>query len=151
MDQENEEHERMLSFLRGREGCFHLYSSITDFKQDLGEEALAHMELESGWVLYEELLDQYKIIALLKHLASTTDWMYSNTLIQFWRVVKVEGSHHYLSSSHHPFFVSSLKKGLCWYRKLCRDHEYVVDVTDDEQLGSVGRCTGTSYPNPHLI
>ncbi|KAL1543585.1 protein NLP6-like isoform X1 [Salvia divinorum] len=143
MDREYEEREGVLSILRGVDESWESYSSITDFKQDLGEEALAHEELGSGWVLYEELLYQHKIIALLKHVASQ-NWIFSHCLIQFWGVVKVEGSHHSLSSSHHPFYVSYLDKGLCWYRKLCRDHEYVGD--DDQQLGGVGRVYRNRLP-----
>ncbi|KAL1543589.1 protein NLP7-like [Salvia divinorum] len=71
--------------------------------------------------------------------------MHFHCLIQFWGVVTVEGSHHYLSSSHQPFYVSSLNKGLCWYRKLCRDHECVAGG-DDEQLGGVGRVYRNKLP-----
>ncbi|XP_047979453.1 protein NLP7-like [Salvia hispanica] len=71
---------------------------------------------------------------------------YSDTILESGESGGEPSSHHYLSSSHHPFFVSSLKKGLCWYRKLCTDHEYVVDVTDDEQLGSVGRVYRNKLP-----
>ncbi|XP_047978503.1 uncharacterized protein LOC125220375 [Salvia hispanica] len=140
------DHEGVLSIIRGGEESLDSYSSITDFKQNLDEEALAHEKLESGWVLYEEILDQHKIIALLKHFASQS-WMHFHTLIQCWGVVKVEGSHHYLSSSHHPFFVNSLSKGSCSYRKLCSNHEYVVDVGDDrQQLGGVGRVYQNKLP-----
>ncbi|XP_047979452.1 protein NLP7-like [Salvia hispanica] len=147
MDQEYEERERVLSIIRGGEESLESYSSITDFKQNLGEEVFAHEKLEKGWVLYEELLGQHKIKALLKRTASQS-WFLVHSLIQFWGVVKVEGSRHYLSSSHHPFCVSSLHKGLCWYRKLCRDHEYVVvDVGDvEQQLGGVGRVYRNKLP-----
>ncbi|KAL1543584.1 protein NLP6-like [Salvia divinorum] len=148
MDQEYEERERVLSFLRGGNEWFHPYPSVTDFKQDLGEEALAHVELEDGWVLYEELLGQHKVIALLKHIAWTNENFHS--LIQFWGVVKVEGRHHYLSSSHYSFLVSGLNKGLCRYRKLCSNHEYVVVDTNEErhdkQLGGVGRVYWNKLP-----
>ncbi|XP_042059460.1 uncharacterized protein LOC121803955 [Salvia splendens] len=51
MDEVYEERERVLSIIRGGEES---YSSITDFKQNLGEEVLAHEKLEKGWVLYEK-------------------------------------------------------------------------------------------------
>ncbi|KAL1543580.1 protein NLP7-like [Salvia divinorum] len=150
---DDEECEGVLSIIRGGEGWFHSYSSITDFKQDLGEESLSHENLKSGWVLSEvslgrrkiistpnhfilaclEKLDHHKTLALLRHIASHSRFPF-HSLIQFWGVVKVDGRYHYLSSSHNLFYVSHLNKGLCWYRKLCRDHEHVVDVRGDREM-----------------
>ncbi|XP_057801184.1 protein NLP5-like isoform X2 [Salvia miltiorrhiza] len=144
---ENEEHVRVLSILRGGVECHNKYSSISDFKQDLEEGALAHEESKMGWVLYEKL-DHPQIITLLNHVASAHCWIYTSYMVQFWGVVKVEGRHHYLSCSHHPFLVYCLTKGECWYRKLSRDHVYVVDVGggDDEHLGAVGRAYRNKQP-----
>ncbi|XP_042017297.1 protein NLP6-like isoform X2 [Salvia splendens] len=134
--------------LSGGDGWIGQYSSITDFKQNLGEEALIHEEYERGWVLYEKMLSQFKrIISLFRFIASPSNRMvHSNYLMQFWRVVKVEGSHHYLSCSHLPFYVGSLHKGLCRLRKLCIDQQYVAGGDDEQQLGGVGRVYRNMLP-----
>ncbi|XP_042012731.1 protein NLP7-like isoform X2 [Salvia splendens] len=137
-----------------RDGCLDEYSSITDFKQNLGEEPLIHEEFAGGWVLYEnekekekeKLSSQLKIISLLRIITSSSYGMvaHSHCLMQFWTV---EGSHHYLSCSHHPFYVGSLHKGLCRLRKLCIDQQYVAGGGDDEQqLGGVGRVYRNMLP-----
>ncbi|KAG6384596.1 hypothetical protein SASPL_155582 [Salvia splendens] len=141
----------VLSILNGGDEQFDLYSSVTDFKQNLGEEALIHEELVGGWVLYEKMLSQFKrIISLFRSIASSSNGLLDlPCLMQFWRVVKVEGSHHYLSCSHLPFYVGSLHKGLCRLRKLCIDQQYVAGGDDEQQLAwSVGRVHRRCYPNP---
>ena len=128
-----------LSILIGGDEWRDPYSSITDFKQKLGEEALIHEELAGGWVLYEKLPSQLKIISLLRFIASPSNWMvHSHCLMQFWSV-KVEGTHHYLSCSHHPFYVRNLNKGLCRFRNLCTDQQYVAG-------GGVGRVYRNRLP-----
>ena len=137
----------VLSILRGEDGWSDLYSSITDFKQNLGEEALLHEELAGGWVLYETPLSQLKIMFLLRFIASPSIWMiHFHCLMQFWRVVEVEGSHHYLSCSHHPFYARTLTKGLCRLRKLCIDQQYVAGGDDGQQRGGVGRVYRNMLP-----
>ncbi|XP_042017789.1 uncharacterized protein LOC121765656 [Salvia splendens] len=138
----------VLSILNGGDEQFDLYSSVTDFKQNLGEEALIHEELVGGWVLYEKMLSQFKrIISLFRSIASSSNGLLDlPCLMQFWRVVKVEGSHHYLSCSHLPFYVGSLHKGLCRLRKLCIDQQYVAGGDDEQQLGGVGRVHRKMLP-----
>ncbi|XP_047954959.1 protein NLP6-like isoform X2 [Salvia hispanica] len=135
----DDERRGVLSILSGGDDWFAWYSSITDFKPNLGEEDLIHEELAGGWVLYETPLSQLKIMSLLRFIASSRNWMvHFHCLMQFWRVVKVEGSHHHLSCSHLPFYVTSLNKGLCRLRKLCINQEYVAGGDDEKQLGGVG-------------
>ncbi|XP_042016982.1 protein NLP7-like [Salvia splendens] len=137
--------------LRGGDGWSHRYSSITNFKQNLGEEALIHEEKERGWVLYE--MDDgthgflSRIISLFRFIASPSNRMVlSNYMMQFWRVVKEEGNHHYLSCSHLPFYVGSLHTRLCRLRNLCIDQQYVAGGDDKQQLGVVGRVHRNRLP-----
>ncbi|XP_057801128.1 protein NLP6-like [Salvia miltiorrhiza] len=134
------------AILRGREGCYEQYSSLSEFIHDLDEEAdLAHEISVWGCVLYEKQQQQQQILTLMLNFAAESCYTDRHYMMQFWGVVKVEGSHHYLSSSHHPFCFKRLMKGICWYRKLCRDHVYVVDV-GDEKLGGVGRAYRNKHP-----
>ncbi|KAG6432464.1 hypothetical protein SASPL_104040 [Salvia splendens] len=55
------DHEGVLSIIRGGEESLDSYSSITDFKQNLDEEALAHEKLESGWVDGIPIIKDYHI------------------------------------------------------------------------------------------
>ncbi|XP_057801122.1 protein NLP6-like isoform X5 [Salvia miltiorrhiza] len=152
--------EGVLSILKGGMGWYDSYDEISEFKQHLHQEevGLAHEKLKYGWVLYETEQRQYsyytrqlqdKIIKLLKHMASEYLSRGYHYMMQFWGVVKEEGKHHHLSSSHLPFLVTQLSKGVCcWYRKQSRDEVYVVNVEadggDEEQLGGV---VGRVYRN----
>ncbi|KAL1562986.1 protein NLP7-like [Salvia divinorum] len=75
----------------------------------MGSLVFFNNRFESGWVLYEEL-EQHKIVALLKRIASSSSLL-RHSLMQFWGVVIVEESRHYFTSSRHPFFVSELNEG----------------------------------------
>ncbi|KAH6812416.1 hypothetical protein C2S51_026178 [Perilla frutescens var. frutescens] len=141
--------ERMLSILRGEKG-YDEHLDISEFKEHLKEASmcLAEEELDLGWVLYEgqhkSTQLQHKIITLLKHIASDW-WLGYHHLVQFWALVQVEGRHHYLSTLHHPFSVNDLRKGLCWYRKVCMDHVYVVDMEEGAQVDQLGGGVGRAY------
>lgn len=140
--------ERLLSILKGREGWNEEYSSIYEFKHHLDEGSdLGEEKLEWGWVLYERQLGPHPLLTLLKHIASHS-FLMRHCIVQFWAVAKMEGSHHYLSTSNQCFCVGKLNKGVCWYRKLCSGHVYAVDMEggDDEVIGSVGRAYRNKYP-----
>ncbi|KAH6798252.1 hypothetical protein C2S52_022806 [Perilla frutescens var. hirtella] len=149
--------EGVLSILRGGEGWDEEYSSISEFKHHLKEASLAEEKVEErswdeGWILrngYDS--NNTKIITLLKRIALSQD----RCLVQFWAVLeKVEGeglgSHHYLSTSNEPFFVSKLSKGVSWYRNLCVGLVYHVDMegpeAEQQLLGGVGRAYRNKHP-----
>ncbi|KAH6806850.1 hypothetical protein C2S51_027958 [Perilla frutescens var. frutescens] len=144
--------EGVFSILRGEEGWNEEYSSISEFKHNLKEASLAEEEVkERSWVLrYEYDSNNTKIITLLKHILSDFWFWYGRCLVQYWAVVKVEGPHHYLSTSHQPFCVGRLSKGVSWYRNLSSQYEYHVDVegseAEQEQLGGVGRAYRNRRP-----
>ncbi|KAH6798353.1 hypothetical protein C2S51_034837 [Perilla frutescens var. frutescens] len=152
MDDDYEE--GVLSILRGREGWDEEYSSIDEFKEHLNQASpLAEEKVpHRGWVLRNEYnSNNTKIITLLKHIASHYWFAYNDHhLVQFWAVVKVEGRHHYLSTSHQPFCVGQLSKGVSWYRNLSSQYEYHVDMegaeAEKEQLGGVGRAYRNMHP-----
>lgn len=139
--------ERVLSILRGKEGWNHDYSSISEFKHNLNEPHLAEEESEWGWVLYERQMAPHPLIPLLNHIASHS-FLMRHCIVQFWALVRTEGSRHFLSASHRSLFcVGKLNRGACWYRRLCVGHVYAVDVEGDEvDVGSVGRAYRNRYP-----
>ncbi|KAH6806849.1 hypothetical protein C2S51_027957 [Perilla frutescens var. frutescens] len=145
--------EGVVSILRGREGWYEQYSSISEFKHHLNQASpLADEKSRYGWVLRNEYdSNNTKIITLLKHMASHSWFLHGNhCLVQFWAVVKVEGRHHYLSTSHQPFCVGRLSKGVSWYRNLSSQYQYDVDMegaeAEKEQLGGVGRAYRNRRP-----
>lgn len=75
----------------------------------------------------------------IKSALGFLDFHYIPTLVQFW-APKKEGSFQFLETFEFPFGISSLRKGLCWYRKKCLNYKYRVDgESDEEEYGPIGR------------
>ncbi|KAL8544047.1 hypothetical protein ACS0TY_004553 [Phlomoides rotata] len=136
--------------------------SISEFKEYLQTPDLSSKEKSFGWVFWYpkmeekpefELLEEYgfaqmvqqnsnvceedereKIKSVLEALTSN----YHECIVQFWGK-KVVAGQLCLTTVGQPFAVGSLylRKGYCWYRKHCEDHQYIVK---EEEVGSVGRA-----------
>lgn len=141
----NQEYEEGIrSILLGRDGWDDEYSTISAFKQDLREAGLVEQETEPVFYHHSNHTSSQleKIIWLLRNMQRVRFGFHY--LVRFWAVMKVEGRHHRLSNLHQPFCVSHKPPlGACWYRNVCMDGVYDVDmegVEGGEQLGTVGRA-----------
>ncbi|KAL8557229.1 hypothetical protein ACS0TY_004608 [Phlomoides rotata] len=130
-----------------------MMGSLSEFEEYLQTPNLSSKgNLLSGWVFwYPRLLEEYdlaqqnsnvceederekKIKSLLEALTSLLD----DCIVQFWGK-KVVAGQLCLTTVGQPFAVRCLRlrKGYCWYRKHCEDHQYIVK---EEEVGSVGRA-----------